>query len=86
MVVGATVGSAVADLSLDLLAANAPLLAPGLGAQGATAEDVRRVFGTALPNVLASSSREVLQAGPSVAALRAATLRHADALRQITSG
>ena len=29
MVVGATVGSAVADLSLDLLAANAPLLAPG---------------------------------------------------------
>ena len=86
MVVGATVGSAAADLSLDLLAANGPLLAPGLGAQGAAAEDVRRVFGTALPNVLASSSREVLRAGPSVVALRAATLRHADALRQITSG
>jgi len=70
MVVGATVGSAVADLGLDLAAANAPLLAPGVGAQGATAEDLRTVFGAALPNVLASSSRDVLGAGPDVSALR----------------
>ena len=72
MVVGATVGSAVQDLHLDLASANAPLLAPGVGAQGGTAEDLRRVFGAALPRVLASSSREVLAAGPDVAALRAA--------------
>ena len=53
MVVGATVGDAVQRLGLDLAAANAPLLAPGVGAQGGTAEDLRRVFGAALPNVLA---------------------------------
>ena len=70
LVVGATVGSAVQELGLDLAAANAPLLAPGIGAQGGTAEDLRRVFGDALPNVLPSSSREVLSVGPDVAALR----------------
>ncbi|HEX2705578.1 MAG TPA: orotidine-5'-phosphate decarboxylase [Candidatus Lustribacter sp.] len=75
LVVGATVGSAVTDLGLDLAAANAPLLAPGVGAQGAAAGDLEAVFGAALPNVLASASREVLGAGPSVAALRAAAAR-----------
>jgi len=82
MVVGATVGEAVQALGLDLAAANAPLLAPGVGAQGATAEDLRRVFGDALPNVLASSSREVLGAGPDVAALAAAARDTADRLAQ----
>ena len=72
LVVGATVGTAVQDLGLDLAAANAPLLAPGVGAQGGTAKDLRRVFGQALANVLVSSSREVLAAGPDVAVLRAA--------------
>jgi orotidine-5'-phosphate decarboxylase len=72
MVVGATVGRAVRELGLDLAAANAPLLAPGVGAQGGTVEDLREVFGAALPNVLASSSREVLGAGPGTRALTAA--------------
>src|SRR6476619_6507337 len=80
MVVGATVGEAVQALGLDLAAANAPLLAPGVGAQGATAEDLRRVFGDALPNVLASSSRELLGAGPEVAGLAAAARDTADRL------
>jgi orotidine-5'-phosphate decarboxylase len=75
MVVGATVGEAVQTLGLDLAGANAPLLAPGVGAQGATAEDLRGVFGAAIGNVLASSSREILGAGPDVVALRAAA-RH----------
>lgn len=70
LVVGATVGSAVADLGVDLPAMAGPVLAPGLGAQGATADDVRAVFSGALPQVLASSSRDVLRAGPDVAALR----------------
>lgn len=70
MVVGATTGDAVRDLGLDLSGANAPLLAPGLGAQGAGEEDLRRVFGAALPSVLAASSREVLSAGPDVGSLR----------------
>ncbi len=77
MVVGATVGDAVERLGLDLAAANAPLLAPGVGAQGASGQDVRAVFGAALPAVLASSSREILSAGPQVVALREAARRTA---------
>ena len=70
LVVGATVGDAVHDLGLDLPAMAGPVLAPGLGAQGATAADVRHVFAGALPQVLASSSRDVLRAGPEPQALR----------------
>ncbi len=80
LVVGATVGSAVRDLGLDLLAANAPILAPGYGSQGAGAADVAAVFGDAAGNVLANSSRGVLRHGPDVAALRAAARRDAEEL------
>ncbi len=45
-------------------AANAPLLAPGDRRPGRHGEDLRRVFGDALPNVLPSSSREVLCGRP----------------------
>lgn len=68
-VVGATVGAAGVSHGL---AVNGPLLAPGIGAQGATAEDLRAVFGSALGAVLPSSSREVLRGGPDAAGLRAA--------------
>lgn len=85
MVVGATVGDAVQKLGLNLTGANAPLLAPGVGAQGATAEDLLTVFGSALGNVLASSSREILGAGPQAAALRAAARHTAEQLRVILS-
>lgn len=71
LVVGATIG----DTGHDLSAVNGPLLAPGLGAQGGTADDLRTVFGSSLPSVLPSYSREVLHAGPDVAALRAAADR-----------
>ena len=83
MVVGATVGEAVQELGLDLAAANAPLLAPGVGAQGATAEDLRTVFGAAMDNVLASSSREILLAGPDRMALQAAARHTARQLRRV---
>lgn len=79
LVVGATVGTAVQDLGIDLAASKAPLLAPGVGAQGATADDLRRVFGDARRQVLAASSREVLGAGPDPAAVRAAAHRAAAA-------
>jgi orotidine-5'-phosphate decarboxylase len=83
MVVGATVGDAIQELGLDLAAANAPLLAPGVGAQGASMDDLRTVFGTALGNVLASSSRAILGAGPDRAALRAAARHTASELSVI---
>jgi len=85
MVIGATVGGAVDKLGLDLGAANAPLLAPGVGAQGATTVDLRTVFGAALGNVLASSSRQILGAGPDAAALRAAAGRTAREVSAILS-
>jgi orotidine-5'-phosphate decarboxylase len=71
LVVGATIG----DTGHDLSGVNGPLLAPGLGAQGGTAADLRTVFGASLPSVLPSYSRGVLSAGPDVAALRAAADR-----------
>ena len=74
LVVGATTGGAVAELGIDLLGANAPLLAPGVGAQGAGAAELESVFGAARRHVLASTSRGVLAAGPDPAALRAAAL------------
>ena len=80
LVVGATVGTAVQDLGIDLAAANAPLLAPGVGAQGAGPQDLRRVFSGARHNVLASTSRGVLRHGPSAPALRDAAIAEATAV------
>ncbi len=74
LVVGATVGTAVRDTGVDLAAVAGPLLAPGVGAQGAGAAELAAVFGDARRQVLASSSRGVLAAGPDVGALRAAAL------------
>lgn len=72
MVVGATVGNAVANLGLDLAASGGPLLAPGVGAQGAGAPELEQVFTNARPQVLASTSRGVLKVGPKVDDLREA--------------
>ncbi|WP_307038159.1 orotidine-5'-phosphate decarboxylase [Arthrobacter sp. B3I4] len=83
LVVGATVGSALADLDLDLAAVRGPILAPGLGAQGATAADLRRTFGSAYGQVLGTSSRDILAAGPQPSALQAAAQRTLDELRAV---
>jgi orotidine-5'-phosphate decarboxylase len=82
LVVGATVGSALTDLQLDLQAVRGPILAPGLGAQGATAADLRRTFAAAYPQVLGTSSRDILAAGPGVQGLRDAAQRTLDGLRE----
>jgi orotidine-5'-phosphate decarboxylase len=79
--IGLVVGATIGDTGHDLSKVNGPLLAPGLGAQGATPAGLRAVFGDSLPNVLPSYSREVLEAGPDVAALRAAAQRAATAVR-----
>jgi orotidine-5'-phosphate decarboxylase len=69
-VVGATIGRSSEDLAI-----NGPLLVPGFGAQGGTVADLRRIFEGVLPQVLPSSSREILGAGPDPASLRAAAER-----------
>lgn len=78
LVVGATVGDAVDRLGLDLAAVRGPLLAPGVGAQGGGAAELRAVFGAARPAVLASTSRGILAAGPRAGDLRAAAERARD--------
>ena len=80
LVVGATVGSALTELGIDLTAVRGPLLAPGYGAQGARAEELPAVFGAAAGQVLAASSRAILRRGPEVPALREAVLRSAGEL------
>jgi orotidine-5'-phosphate decarboxylase len=73
-VVGATIGRTEERLDIG-----GPLLVPGVGAQGGSVDDVRRIFGSAVGQVLPAVSREVLGAGPSVAALQAAATRANDA-------
>lgn len=77
---GAVVGATLKDIDADL-DINGALLAPGVGAQGATPADIPTVFGAVAGNVLPSVSRDVLKHGPSVAALREAAARFVDEVR-----
>ncbi|HYJ69518.1 MAG TPA: orotidine-5'-phosphate decarboxylase [Nocardioidaceae bacterium] len=77
--IGAVVGATTEDTDDDLNI-NGPLLAPGFGAQGGTVDDLRRVFGSALPNVLPATSRAVLSAGPDPATLQDVAAEIADSL------
>jgi orotidine-5'-phosphate decarboxylase len=72
LVVGATIGEAVKALGIDLAAVNGPLLAPGVGAQGAGPAELAAVFGDARPRVLVNQSRGIAAAGPIVEKLRGA--------------
>ena len=84
LVVGATVANAPEVTGTDLAAVRGPLLAPGLGAQGATAADLPGTFADALPAVLATASRSVLGAGPDPAALARAARALAGELAEVT--
>ncbi|WAZ20414.1 orotidine-5'-phosphate decarboxylase [Streptomyces cinnabarinus] len=84
---GAVVGATLGDLSTYDLRINGPLLAPGIGAQGATPADLPRVFGAAVRNVVPNVSRGVLRHGPDVGALRSAAERFAEEIRAaVTAG
>jgi orotidine-5'-phosphate decarboxylase len=76
---GVVVGATLRELDVDLDGLGGPVLAPGLGAQGATPSDLRRLFGTGRA-VVPTVSRDVLAAGPGAAALRAAAARWAEDL------
>jgi orotidine-5'-phosphate decarboxylase len=64
VVVGATLET---PTSADV---GGPVLAPGVGAQGAAVADLPAVFGSATPAVYPVSARGVLAAGPAVRGLR----------------
>lgn len=70
VVVGATLAEPVREVDVA-----GPILAPGLGAQGARPADLPRVFGAAMSSVYPVSAREVLAAGPTVGTLRSAADR-----------
>jgi orotidine-5'-phosphate decarboxylase len=71
---GVVVGATLRELDVDLDALGGPVLAPGLGAQGGSVADLRRLFGSDRA-VVPTVSRDVLSAGPDPAALRAAADR-----------
>ncbi|MFW0784943.1 orotidine-5'-phosphate decarboxylase [Gordonia sp. CPCC 206044] len=84
--VGLVVGATRAH-GLDLSRLDGPILAPGLGAQGATARELPEVFaGADTTRVLPSSSRGVLRAGPDVATLRAACVQARDEVEAAFGG
>ena len=78
---GAVVGATISrtDENLDI---RGPLLAPGLGAQGGNAASLTEVFGDAVRNVVPSSSREILAAGPDAISLRDAAARANSTFRE----
>lgn len=66
---GVVVGATVSDPPrLDRL--HGPVLMPGVGEQGGTLADVRRIAGPALPDTLVNVSRHVLRAGPDIQTMR----------------
>jgi orotidine-5'-phosphate decarboxylase len=75
--VGVVVGATLSDVP-DLGELNGPVLVPGVGAQGGRPDALRGLGGAAPGTLLPAVSREVLRAGPDVAAVRAAAERMRD--------
>ncbi len=72
---GAVIGPFPGQPPLDFAAANALLLVPGIGAQGATPADVAATFASCPDRVMPSASRSLLTAGPDVKTMRDAAAR-----------
>lgn len=69
LVVGATIGTAAADLGIDLPSFSGPVLSPGFGSQGAGVADLEAVFGDAYSDgrVIVNASRSLSRRGPDSA-------------------
>jgi len=80
--IGVVFGATCETVDYDLRAFGGPILAPGLGAQGATVDDIAKRFAGCDDRVLPSASRSVLGLGPDVAAMRAAATELATACAQ----
>lgn len=81
VVIGATVQLRDYGLTDDDLT-GVPVLAPGFGEQGAVLSEIRRLFGSATPNVIAASGRSLLLTGPD--GLREALVRASGELGEAT--
>ena len=82
--VGVVVGATLAEVP-DLSALGGPVLVPGVGAQGGRPDTLRGLGGAVAGQLLPAVSREVLRAGPGVAAIRAAGERMRDAVAYLNS-
>ncbi|GAA4814419.1 orotidine-5'-phosphate decarboxylase [Tomitella cavernea] len=60
-----------------------PILAPGLGAQGASASDLPGIFAGATGLLIPNSSRAILQAGPDPDRVRASAERTRDGIEAV---
>ncbi|HET9728538.1 MAG TPA: orotidine-5'-phosphate decarboxylase [Acidimicrobiia bacterium] len=68
--IGAVFAPTRLEPQLDLVAPNALFLAPGVGRQGATPQDVAAVFAACPERVMPSASRSLLSHGPDRGRLR----------------
>ena len=80
--VGVVVGATLSEVP-DLTQLGGPVLVPGVGAQGGRPETLAGLGGAAPGTLLPAVSREVLRAGPEVAAIRAAGERMRDAVAHL---
>lgn len=81
---GVVIGATRDQPDFNLATLSGPYLVPGVGAQGAGAKDVARLFEyCAEGTVLASVSRAILQAGPERRGLRDAARRWRDELMAV---
>lgn len=80
--VGVVVGATLTEVP-DVSALAGPVLVPGVGAQGGRPADLAGLGGARSGQLLPAVSREVLRAGPDVAAIRAAAERLRDAVAHL---
>lgn len=81
--VGVVAGATLRGGELDFGKLNGPILAPGIGAQGASLQGLKAVFGPALSQVLPATARDVLSHGPAVGDLRSAARRLRDEMSSL---
>ncbi|NUS73641.1 MAG: orotidine-5'-phosphate decarboxylase [Corynebacteriales bacterium] len=80
---GAVVGATLGETGHNLSNVHGPFLAPGIGAQGGSATDLRTVFGKKVSDVLPAMSRSILIKGPDHTALQNAAREQLQAVRGI---
>lgn len=80
---GLVVGGTHTDTGVDLTHFGGSVLVPGIGAQGGRVEDLPQQFGPALAQVLVTTSRGVMSAGPDPDKLRSAARATVTAMRTI---
>jgi len=81
--IGVVFGATAGVTGLDLSRVNGPVLAPGLGVQGARPEDLARVYPGLRGRVLPSAARELLRHGPDTQSIQLAANVMNEACRNV---